>query len=301
MKRILLALVGAGTMFGQITVLQPTAPASYVDLNNNFSYLNLNKLQYAGSWAAGTSYSVNQAVTYAGGLYIAIQAGAGNPPSSSSAYWVGTGTYPAAGVANSTGSGWGSSYTVGTGANNLVQLNSNGQLPAVSAALLNNFPTLNQNTTGTAANVTGTVAVANGGTGVAALPGASGNYLYNNGGALGAKAISASDMPALTGDVTGGAGGAATTVGKVNGASLPADAVLPEPMRAPSWWRNRCGEAARNPLRRPDWACRATAFNGAPRGSGMRGRPAVPALGREAPTRWDITWCLRPRTNRRTL
>ena len=34
-----------------------------------------------------------------------------------------------------------------------------------SAASLTNFPTLNQNTTGTAANVTGTVAVANGGTG----------------------------------------------------------------------------------------------------------------------------------------
>jgi hypothetical protein len=34
-----------------------------------------------------------------------------------------------------------------------------------SAAALTNFPTLNQNTTGTASNVTGTVAVANGGTG----------------------------------------------------------------------------------------------------------------------------------------
>ncbi len=37
--------------------------------------------------------------------------------------------------------------------------------PTGSAASLTNFPTLNQNTTGTAANVTGTVAVANGGTG----------------------------------------------------------------------------------------------------------------------------------------
>jgi len=37
--------------------------------------------------------------------------------------------------------------------------------PAGSAANLTNFPTLNQNTTGTAANVTGTVAIANGGTG----------------------------------------------------------------------------------------------------------------------------------------
>lgn len=63
--------------------------------------------------------------------------------------------YPGAGVASSTGSAWGTSYTVGTSANNLVQLNASSQLPAVSAALLTSFPTLNQNTTGTAAGITG--------------------------------------------------------------------------------------------------------------------------------------------------
>ena len=67
----------------------------------------------------------------------------------------GSATYPsAAGVANWNGSAWGTSYTVGTAANNLVQLNGSAQLPAVSAALLTNFPTLNQNTTGTAAGLT---------------------------------------------------------------------------------------------------------------------------------------------------
>ena len=65
-------------------------------------------------------------------------------------------TYPGAGVPLSTGSAWGTSYTVGTAANNLVQLNGSAQLPAVSAALLTNFPTLNQNTTGTAAGLSGT-------------------------------------------------------------------------------------------------------------------------------------------------
>jgi hypothetical protein len=49
--------------------------------------------------------------------------------------------YPGAGVANSTGSAWGTSYTVGTGTNNLVQLNSSSQLPAVSGALLTNLNT----------------------------------------------------------------------------------------------------------------------------------------------------------------
>jgi hypothetical protein len=62
--------------------------------------------------------------------------------------------YPGAGVPLSTGTAWGTSYTVGTGASNLVQLNGSSQLPAVSAALLTSFPTLNQSTTGTAAGLT---------------------------------------------------------------------------------------------------------------------------------------------------
>jgi len=66
----------------------------------------------------------------------------------------GTMVYPGTGVANSTGSGWGTSYTVGAAANNLVQLDGSARLPAVSAALLTNFPTFNQNTTGTAAGLT---------------------------------------------------------------------------------------------------------------------------------------------------
>jgi hypothetical protein len=44
--------------------------------------------------------------------------------------------YPAAGVANSTGTGWGTSYNVGLGANNIPQLNSSGYLPALNGSLL---------------------------------------------------------------------------------------------------------------------------------------------------------------------
>ncbi|MGD0216321.1 MAG: tail fiber protein [Desulfobaccales bacterium] len=71
-------------------------------------------------------------------------------PGTTSQYWRGDKTwqtlppslsYPGAGVPLSTGSAWGTSYTVGTGANDLVQLNSSGQLPAVSGALLTNLPT----------------------------------------------------------------------------------------------------------------------------------------------------------------
>ncbi len=70
-------------------------------------------------------------------------------PGATSQYWRGDKTwqtlpsgmsYPGAGVPLSTGSAWGASYIVGTGANDLVQLNSSGQLPAVSGALLTNLP-----------------------------------------------------------------------------------------------------------------------------------------------------------------
>ena len=78
-------------------------------------------------------------------------------------------------------------------------LRSDGTNAALAAIVAADVPTLNQNTTGTAANVTGTVAVANGGTGATSLtannvilgngtsavqvvaPGASGNVLTSNG------------------------------------------------------------------------------------------------------------------------
>jgi len=44
--------------------------------------------------------------------------------------------YPGAGVPISTGSAWGTSLTVGTGASNLVQLDGSGKLPAVDGSLL---------------------------------------------------------------------------------------------------------------------------------------------------------------------
>jgi hypothetical protein len=74
------------------------------------------------------------------------------------------------------------------------------------------FPTLNQNTTGTASNVTGTVAIANGGTGATtrqdamdALAGAvtSGQYLRGNGTDVVMAAIQAADVPTLNQNTTG--------------------------------------------------------------------------------------------------
>jgi hypothetical protein len=76
------------------------------------------------------------------------------------------------------------------------------------------FPTLNQNTTGTAGNVSGTVAIANGGTGqttrqaaMDALAGAttSGFYLRGNGTDVVMAAIVAGDVPTLNQNTTGSA------------------------------------------------------------------------------------------------
>jgi hypothetical protein len=67
--------------------------------------------------------------------------------------------YPATiGVANFNGSVWGSSYTIGSAASNLVQLNGSAQLPAVSGALLTGTaPSLTAGTVTTNANLNGPV------------------------------------------------------------------------------------------------------------------------------------------------
>ena len=118
-------------------------------------------------------------------------------------------------------------------------LRSNGTDATLSMIQAADVPTLNQNTTGTATNVTGTVAVSNGGTGAATLtennvllgngtsalqtvaPGANGNVLTSNGTTWNSTAPSTSATTfsgSLTGDVTGTQ--SATVVGKINGVSL---------------------------------------------------------------------------------
>ena len=93
--------------------------------------------------------------------------------------------YPGAGIPNSTGTAWGTSYTT-TGSGTVVALATSPLLvtPILGTPQSGNFstgtftwPTFNQNTSGTASNVTGTVVVANGGTGVTTLTG----LAYGNG------------------------------------------------------------------------------------------------------------------------
>lgn len=98
--------------------------------------------------------------------------------------------------------------------------------PTFRALVAADIPTLNQNTTGTASNVTGTVAIANGGTGqttqqaaLNALAGATtaAQFLRGNGTNVTMSAIQASDVPTLNQNTTGTASNVTGTVAVANG------------------------------------------------------------------------------------
>lgn len=98
--------------------------------------------------------------------------------------------------------------------------------PTFRSLVAADIPTLNQNTTGTAANVTGTVAVANGGTGVTTVQAAmnafagavtSGSYLRGNGTNVVMSTIQAADVPTLNQNTTGTAANVTGVVAVSNG------------------------------------------------------------------------------------
>jgi hypothetical protein len=108
----------------------------------------------------------------------------------------------------------------------LAAPNGSAGTPTFRAIVAADVPTLNQNTTGTASNVTGTVAIANGGSGqttaqtaMNAFAGAttSGSYLRGNGTNVVMSAIQAADVPTLNQNTTGTASNVTGTVAIVNG------------------------------------------------------------------------------------
>lgn len=116
--------------------------------------------------------------------------------------------------------GTGSSTASGARTNLGLVIGTDVLAPTGSAASLTSFPTFNQNTTGTASNVTGTVALANGGSGqttaqlaINAFAGAvtSGSYLRGNGTNVVMNTIQSADVPTLNQSTTGSAGSVATT------------------------------------------------------------------------------------------
>ena len=142
----------------------------------------------ANALTAGTGISYSVGTTYNGSVAVTINNSA---PDQTVVLTGGTGistsgtypsftitntlpmTYPGAGIPNSTGTAWGTSYST-TGSGTVVALATSPSFttPILGTPQSGNFstgtftwPTFNQNTTGTASNVTGTVAITNGGTG----------------------------------------------------------------------------------------------------------------------------------------
>jgi hypothetical protein len=123
---------------------------------------------------AGTNITFSSGTTYNGSAAITINSAS-------------TMVYPGAGIPNSTGSAWGTSYsTTGSGIVLALANSPTFVTPVLGTPTSGNFstgtftwPTFNQNTTGTASNVTGTVSVANGGTGLTSLT--AGYIPYGNG------------------------------------------------------------------------------------------------------------------------
>lgn len=195
------------TTSGTLTITN-TAPDQTVVLNNG-----------TGISVTGTypNFTITNTSPSSGGTVTSVT---GTSPVVSSG-----GTTPAISLA----SGYGDTqnpYASKTANYVLAAPNGSAGVPTFRAIVAADIPTLNQNTTGTASNVTGIVAIANGGTGAStrqnamdALAGAvtSGQYLRGNGTDVVMSAIQAADVPTLNQNTTGTASNVTGTVAIANG------------------------------------------------------------------------------------
>lgn len=133
-----------------------TTPVSDAGTNNNAPALSAVNMSKATSSIFGVGRCDGTTITCTGGVYVAVGGGGGM-------------TWPATpGIAVCTGTpctAWGTSLTAPASAIlGLTDVQSPTHKNLTDAS--NTFPTFNQNTTGTAANVTSIVAAAHGGTGI---------------------------------------------------------------------------------------------------------------------------------------
>jgi hypothetical protein len=244
------ATAAQGTLAG--TALQPAAIGSTVQgydadlqaIGALAGTTGLLKKTAANTWSLDTSAYVTSAVTSVTGTSPVVSSGGTTPAISMPAA-----TTSASGYLTSTD--W-NTFNGKQAAGSYVTVG--GALGTPSSGTLTNctFPTLNQNTTGTAANVTGTVAVANGGTGSTTLtannvllgngtsavqvvaPSTSGNVLTSNGttwtSAVGAYALTSGTTIATTSGTTAGFTGLPSWVKRItvmfNGVSVSGTSTL---------------------------------------------------------------------------
>jgi hypothetical protein len=146
-----------GVYSGSLTSLQVTNALTFTPYNAT------NPSGYTANTGTVTTASVVTANGFAGTVATAGTTPAITLSTSIAGMLKGNGTAISAATA-------GTDYSAGTNALATGILKSTTTTGALSIAVAGDFPTLNQNTTGTAANVTGTVAIANGGTGAVTAP-----------------------------------------------------------------------------------------------------------------------------------
>lgn len=144
--------------------------------------------------------------------------------------------YPGAGVPLSTGTAWGMSYAVGIGANNLVQLNGSGQLPAVSGVNVTNVAA---STAAALASTPSLCASGSAPTGILASGNATGCAVLSSGGAF-AASMGVQGAATMTGSPVALFGSGIAAPALATGACYQISVVL---------WNNAASWGSTTPLR----------------------------------------------------
>jgi hypothetical protein len=206
--------LGATTLGGNIYTLANVAAISFPRFNADNTVSSLDAASFRTAIGAGTSSTTGTVTSVGGTGTVSGLTLTGTVTTSGNLTLGGTLAVTPSNFASQTAN------TV------LAAPNGAAGVPTFRALVSGDIPTLNQNTTGTAANVTGTVAIANGGTGAItrqdamdALAGAvtAGQYLRGNGTDVVMSAIQAADVPTLNQNTTGTSANVTGTVAVANG------------------------------------------------------------------------------------
>jgi len=142
-------LAGTETITGAKTFSSTVTLSGNLNVAGNINQTGSGPTQWSGVEWTGTSVTVPSGMNFSMGVgsdnafHCQLSSGASCMPSGGGMVW------PGAGIANSTGSAWGTSYTVGSTGSDIPQLS--GGLLAASE-----IPNNAANTTGTAVNLSGT-------------------------------------------------------------------------------------------------------------------------------------------------